>query len=53
MLSDSESERSKVQYTSFGEKHYAGGLKHRKLRPKTVEQHDNPGKPERCICSHI
>ncbi|XP_068712788.1 zinc finger MYM-type protein 2-like [Montipora foliosa] len=31
------------------EKNYAGGLKHRKLRPKTVEQHDNPGKPERCI----
>ena len=30
-------------------KNYAGGLKHRKLRPKTVEQHDNPGNPERCI----
>ena len=44
-----DKERSKLRYTSFGEKNYADGLKHRKLRPKTVEQHDNPRNPERCI----
>ena len=38
-----------MQYTSFGEKNYAGGLKHRKLRPKTVEQQDNPHNSEICI----
>ena len=49
VIKGSDNERSKLQNTSFGEKNYAGGLKHRKLRPKTVEQHDNPGNPERCI----
>ena len=49
VIKGSDKERSKLQYTSFGEKNYAGGLKHRKLRPKTVEQHDNPSNPERCI----
>ena len=49
VIKGSNKERSKLQYNSFGEKNYAGGLMHRKLRPKTVEQHDNPGNPERCI----
>ena len=48
-IKGSDNECSKLQYTSFGEKNYAGGLEHRKLRPKTMEQHDNPGNPERCI----
>jgi len=42
-------ERSKLQYISFGEKNYAGGLKHRKVRPKTVEHYDNPTNPSRCL----
>ena len=42
VISGSDKERSKLQYTSFEEKNYGGGLKHQKLRPKIVEQHDNP-----------
>ena len=41
MIKGSDKERSKLQYTSFGEKNYADGLKH--------VQHDNPRNPERCI----
>ena len=50
VIKGSGKECSKLQYTSFGEKNYTGGLKQPKVRSyKIVEQHDNPGNPERCI----
>ena len=49
MIKGSDKERSKLRCTSFGEKNYADGHTHRKLRPETLEQHGNPHNPERCI----
>ena len=42
-------ERTRLQYRSHGEKNHGGGLKHRNVTPKVVEQHENVEKPERCV----
>ena len=44
-----ETERSRLRYSSFGEKNFGGGLQHRRIKPKIVEQHENISNPERCI----
>ena len=44
-----ETERSWLRYSSFGEKNFGGGLQHRRIKPKIVEQHENISNPERCI----
>ena len=42
-------ERTRLKYTSFAEKNYAGGLEHRKVKAKVVEHHENIVNPERCV----
>ena len=42
-------ERTRLQYRSHGEKNHGGGLKHRNVTTKVVEQHENVEKPERCV----
>ena len=44
-----ETERSRLRYSSFGEKNFGGGLQHRRIKRKIVEQHENISNPERCI----
>ena len=42
-------ERTRLKYTSFAEKNYAGGLQHRKVKAKVVEHHENIVNPKRCV----
>ena len=44
-----EEERTRLRYTSFGEKNFSGGLKHRRINVNVVEQHENIANPERCV----
>ena len=44
-----ETECSRLRYSSFGDKNFGGGLQHRRIKPKIVEQHENISNPERCI----
>lgn len=39
----------KIRYTSYSEKNYQGGIKHRRLQPKVVEHFSNSVNPERCL----
>ena len=44
-------QRPFLQYVEDISKNNPGGLKGRKINPKTVIQHDNPGNPARCAVS--
>lgn len=39
----------KIRYTSYSEKNYQGGIKHRRLQPKVVEHFSNTVNPEQCL----
>ena len=38
-----------LEYTDFGSKTNAGGLKHLKVENKCVRQYENPANPDHCI----
>lgn len=42
-------QRPYLEYVEDISKNRPGGLKGRKLKPKVVQQHDNPGNPARCF----
>ena len=44
-----EEERTRLRYISFGDKNFSGGLKHRRINAKVVEQYENIANPERCV----
>ena len=43
-------ERTRLQYRSHGEKNHGGGLKHRNVTTKVVEQHENVEKTGKVCC---
>ena len=49
VIGGDEKERTRLRYTSFGEKNFSGGLKHRRFNAKGVEEHENITNPKRCV----
>lgn len=49
VIEGDEEERTRLRYTSFGENNFSGGLKHRRINAKAVEQQENIKNRERCV----